>query len=83
MWWAAQRPPLLSQNGLIFATGCHYPMVCVHWQPCAALFALMLCGPALAQQAETNFELHYGVVNTTFLEPAIAAYGITRVKTRF
>ncbi len=50
------------------------------------LFALMLfCAPALAQQTETfgPFELHYSVVNTTFLDPKIAAtYGITRGEKR-
>jgi len=38
-------------------------------------------GPTWAQQSETfgPFELHYSVVNTTFLDPKIAAtYGITR-----
>jgi hypothetical protein len=44
------------------------------------LFALVLLpGLALAQQAESfgPFELHYSVVNTTFLDPKIAAtYGI-------
>ena len=41
----------------------------------------LLCGPAVAQQSETfgPFELHYSVVNTTFLAPEIAAtYNITR-----
>jgi hypothetical protein len=45
----------------------------------------LLAGPALAQQSETfgPFELHYSVVNTTFLDPKIAAtYGITRGKKR-
>jgi hypothetical protein len=40
---------------------------------------------ALAQQAETfgPFELYYSVVNTTFLDPKIAAtYGITRGEKR-
>ncbi len=51
-----------------------------------ALFALaLLPGLALAQQSETfgPFELHYSVVNTTFLDPKIAAtYGITRGEKR-
>ncbi len=41
----------------------------------------LLTGPASAQQSETfgPFELHYSVVNTTFLDPKIAAtHGITR-----
>ena len=40
---------------------------------------------AVAQQSETfgPYELHYSVVNTTFLEPKVAAtYGITRGKDR-
>jgi len=39
----------------------------------------------LAQQTETfgPFELHYSVVNTTFLDPTVAAtYGITRGEKR-
>lgn len=46
---------------------------------------LLLPGVALAQQTETfgPFDLHYSVVNTTFLDPKIAAtYGITRGKNR-
>jgi hypothetical protein len=42
---------------------------------------LSLVCPALAQQSELfgPYELHYSVVNTTFLEPKIAAtYGIVR-----
>ena len=53
------------------------------------LFALcaLLClpGQAGAQQSEMfgPFELHYSVVNTTFLDPEIAGnYGITRGKNR-
>lgn len=41
--------------------------------------------PAAAQQSEMfgNYELHYSVVNTTFLEPKVAAaYAITRGKNR-
>ena len=41
--------------------------------------------PASAQQSETfgPYELHYSVVNTTFIEPEVAAtYGITRGKDR-
>ena len=40
-----------------------------------------IAGPAAAQQSERfgPYELHYSVVNTTFLDPAVAAsYGITR-----
>jgi hypothetical protein len=45
------------------------------------------CSPGLvlAQQTETfgPFELHYSVVNTTFLDPTVAAtYGITRGEKR-
>ena len=46
---------------------------------------LLLSGAARAQQSEMfgPFELHYAVVNTTFLEPQVAAaYGITRGKKR-
>jgi len=49
------------------------------------LFSYFLALPALAQQSEMfgPFELHYSVVNTTFLEPKVAAtYGITRGKKR-
>ena len=46
------------------------------------LFVLLsLVKPALAQQSEMfgPYELHYSVVNTTFLEPQVAAtYGIVR-----
>ncbi|MCB1689899.1 MAG: DUF4426 domain-containing protein [Halioglobus sp.] len=48
---------------------------------CLAFFA----GLAQAQQSETfgPFELHYSVVNTTFLDPKVAAtYGITRGEKR-
>lgn len=47
--------------------------------------ALHLSPAALAQNSEMfgPFELHYSVVNTTFLEPEVAAtYGITRGKKR-
>jgi hypothetical protein len=51
-----------------------------------ALFALaLLPGLVEAQQSQTfgPFELHYSVVNTTFLDPKIAAtYGITRGEKR-
>ena len=49
----------------------------------ASLTALAM--PADAQQSERfgPFELHYSVVNTTFLEPRVAAnYGITRGEKR-
>jgi hypothetical protein len=51
------------------------------------LLALTLClvGVARAQQSEMfgPYELHYSVVNTTFLEPKVAAtYGITRGEKR-
>jgi hypothetical protein len=49
------------------------------------LWLALLAGPSLAQQSETfgPFELHYSVVNTTFLNPTIAAtYGITRGEKR-
>lgn len=48
-------------------------------------WALLLPGLVLAQQSETfgPFELHYSVVNSTFLDPKVAAnYGITRGKNR-
>jgi Domain of unknown function (DUF4426) len=47
--------------------------------------ALLLPLPGVAQQSETfgPYELHYSVVNTTFLDPAVAAsYGITRGEKR-
>lgn len=46
---------------------------------------LLISGHAAAQQSEMfgPFELHYSVVNTTFLDPKIAAnYGITRGEKR-
>lgn len=50
------------------------------------LFALlMLAVPASAQQSEMfgPYELHYSVVNTTFLAPEVAsAYGIVRARDR-
>lgn len=50
------------------------------------LFGLMLLAlPTQAQQSEMfgPYELHYSVVNTTFLDPKVAAtYGITRGKKR-
>ncbi len=45
------------------------------------LLLLLLPHTAVAQQSELfgPYELHYSVVNTTFLEPKVAAsYGITR-----
>jgi hypothetical protein len=45
------------------------------------LLAFSLAVPATAQQSEMfdQYELHYSVVNTTFLAPKVAAtYGITR-----
>ena len=47
--------------------------------------ALGLCVPAAAQQSERfgPYELHYSVVNSTFIQPEVAAqYGITRGKQR-
>ncbi len=51
--------------------------------PCTllSLLLLALAHTAAAQQSEMfgPYELHYSVVNTTFLEPKVAAgYGITR-----
>ena len=49
------------------------------------LWTALLAAPSLAQQSETfgPFELHYSVVNTTFLNPAIAeTYRITRGEKR-
>lgn len=46
-----------------------------------ALFLLLLCVETQAQLSERfgDYELHYSVVNTTFLEPAVAAqYGLAR-----
>ncbi len=47
--------------------------------------ALGLCAPTAAQQSERfgPYELHYSVVNSTFIQPEVAArYGITRGKQR-
>jgi hypothetical protein len=52
------------------------------------LVLLLLLSPWCATQAEQSerfgrFELHYSVVNTTFLQPEVAsAYGITRGEKR-
>jgi hypothetical protein len=49
------------------------------------MISLFISGQAGAQQSEMfgPFELHYSVVNTTFLDPKIAAnYGITRGEKR-
>ena len=51
----------------------------------AFLLALVLAQPSFAQQSERfgPYELHYSVVNTTFIEPEVAAhYGITRGEKR-
>jgi hypothetical protein len=51
----------------------------------AVVSLLLLCTAASAQQSERfgPFELHYSVVNTTFLDPKVAAtYGITRGKNK-
>jgi hypothetical protein len=53
----------------------------------ALLLFLLPClaTPALAQQSERfgPYELHYSVVNTTFLEPEVAStYGIVRSRQR-
>lgn len=51
----------------------------------ATLWLTLVPGLVWAQQSETfgPFELHYSVVNTTFLEPAVAAtYGISRGEKR-
>ena len=59
--------------------------VSAHIHSTFILWLALLAGPALAQQSETfgPYELYYSVVNTTFLEPAIAAtYGITRGEKR-
>ena len=50
---------------------------------CALLLLILPAGIARAQQSERfgPFELHYSVVNTTFLAPEVAStYGITRGK---
>ncbi|MFV0276785.1 MAG: DUF4426 domain-containing protein [Parahaliea sp.] len=47
----------------------------------ALLLAPLAAPPALAQQSERfgPYELHYAVVNTTFIDPQVAArYGIVR-----
>jgi hypothetical protein len=52
---------------------------------CALFVLAFFPGLVVGQQSETfgPFELHYSVVNTTFLQPEIAAsYGITRGKKR-
>lgn len=51
----------------------------------ATLWLTLFPGLVWAQQSETfgPFELHYSVVNTTFLDPAVAAaYGISRGEKR-
>lgn len=49
------------------------------------LAAVLLAGPALAQQAETfgSYRVHYNALNTNLLTPDVAqAYGIQRAGTR-
>lgn len=49
------------------------------------LLSLLFCATAQAQLSERYgpYELHYSVVNTTFIEPAVAAqYGLARGKRR-
>ena len=52
------------------------------------ILILLTLGPAFSANAQQSkmfgpFELHYSVVNTTFIEPSVAAtYGITRGKER-
>lgn len=51
----------------------------------SCLLLPLLAGTAQAQQSKRfdNYELHFSVVNTTFLDPAIASqYGIVRGKRR-
>lgn len=55
------------------------------WLATVTLLALIFCAPTQAQLSERfgNYELHYSVVNTTFIEPAVAAqYGLARGKRR-
>jgi len=47
----------------------------------AILLFMLLCTSAQAQLSERfgDYELHYSIVNTTFIEPAVAAqYGLAR-----
>lgn len=56
---------------------CVAPLLC-----CVLIFSL---APTMAQQSERfgPYELHYSVVNTTFIEPQVAAqYGLARGKRR-
>ena len=49
------------------------------------LLTLLIAATSMAQQSKIfgAYELHYSVVNTTFLEPEVAStYGITRGKNR-
>lgn len=51
------------------------------WLSAFAMLSLFVVLPAQAQLSERfgNYELHYSVVNTTFIEPAVAAqYGLAR-----
>ncbi|MEH6580708.1 MAG: DUF4426 domain-containing protein [Halioglobus sp.] len=53
--------------------------------PIISLLALLFAAGPQAQQSETfgPYELYYSVVNTTFIEPSVAAnYGITRGEKR-
>lgn len=55
------------------------------WRPALCTACLLLVAGAQAQQSERfgPYELHYSVVNTTFLQPeTAAAYNITRGKKR-
>lgn len=57
------------------------PRPCLGWLGLFAMLYLCMSLPAQAQLSERfgDYELHYSVVNTTFIEPAVAAqYGIAR-----
>jgi len=61
------------------------PPSTIHLARTALIVLALLPCAALAQQSERfgPYELHYSVVNTTFLDPGIAdAYGITRSRKR-
>lgn len=61
------------------------PAICAAFFSLCALASACSVSPARAQRSERfgPYELHYSVVNTTFLEPSVAAaYGITRGRRR-
>ncbi|WP_439101930.1 DUF4426 domain-containing protein [Congregibacter sp.] len=57
------------------------PSFSLRWLAHLSVLCLAVCGSVQAQLSERfgDYELHYSVVNTTFIEPQVAAqYGLAR-----